>query len=260
MPSSSTADWNPTQYERFRRERSQPFFDLLSWVRRRPGMRIVDLGCGTGELTRVLHLDLQARETLGVDSSAAMLAKSGALADVHLHFQQMDIDAFAAERAYDLVFSNATLQWLGDHDALLARLTQALADGGQLAIQVPANHDHVSHVVAAEVATEEPFRTALGGYVRVPSVREPEVYACLLDSLGYREQQVRLHVYSHHLGSRDDVVEWVKGTLLVDYQRRLPAATYEQFLERYRARLLPQLSAARPYFYPFKRILMWGIR
>lgn len=254
------SDWNPQQYERFRAERSQPFFDLLALVRRRPGMRVIDLGCGTGELTRLLHRDLQARATLGIDSSATMLAKSQAFVGDGVRLEQSDLSGFAAHQAYDLVFSNATLQWVAGHDGLLRQLTDAVAAHGQLAVQVPANYDHPTHVVAAAVSSEEPFRAALAGYVRPQSVLQPEQYATLLHRLGYAEQHVRLQVYGHHLQSRDDVVEWVKGTLLVDYQQRMPAALFEQFLGRYRERLLPHLENVRPYFYPFKRILLWALR
>lgn len=252
--------WNPNQYERFRDERSQPFYDLLALVRPRPGMRVVDLGCGTGELTLDLHRRLQARETLGVDSSAAMLAKSPAYAGDGLRFERCDVAKFTAPRTYDLIFSNACLQWIAGHEELLRHLTDALDAGGQLAVQVPANHDHPSHALAHVVAGEAPFRDALNGYARSKPVLEPEEYALLLHRLGYVEQHVRLQVYGHHLASRDDVVEWVKGTLLTDYQRRLPADLWPRFLERYRERLLASLEDARPFFYPFKRILFWGKR
>jgi trans-aconitate 2-methyltransferase len=252
--------WNPNQYERFRDERSQPFFDLLALVQPRPGMRVVDLGCGTGELTVEVHRRLQASETLGVDSSAAMLAKSAAFAGNGVRFERGDIGGFTAPRPLDLVFSNAALHWLPDHPALLQRLTRAVAADGQLAVQVPANHDHPSHAVAHAVAREAPFREALGGYARGKPVLEPEEYALLLHRLGYREQHVRLQVYAHRLAARADVIEWVKGTLLTDYQRRLPVELWPEYLERYQAQLLPQLEDARPYFYPFKRILFWGRR
>jgi trans-aconitate 2-methyltransferase len=252
--------WNPNQYERFQDERSQPFYDLLALVQPRPSMRVVDLGCGTGELTAELHRRLQARETLGVDSSAAMLVKSAAFAGAGLRFERGDVAEFTAPRAYDVVFSNACLQWLPGHEDLLHRLTEALDAGGQLAVQVPANHDHPSHALAHAVAREAPFRDALNGYTRSKPVLEPEEYALLLHRLGYREQHVRLQVYGHHLPSRDDVVEWVKGTLLTDYQRRLPADLWPRYLARYRECLLPRLEDVRPYFYPFKRILFWGRR
>jgi trans-aconitate 2-methyltransferase len=247
--------WSPSQYERFRNERSQPFFDLMAMVEPQSEMRVVDLGCGTGELTELLHKHLHASETLGIDSSAAMLAKSGAFAGEGLRFERQNISDFAADHQYNLVFSNAALHWADDHEELLGRLTAALVEGGQMAVQVPANNDHPAHTVAAELASESPFQKAMNGYKREWPVLKPEEYASLLNRLGYREQQVRLQVYGHVLRSREEVIEWVKGTLLTDYEKRMHADLYAEFLERYRERLLAALEDTRPYFYPFKRIL-----
>jgi len=252
--------WDPRRYERFRAERREPFEDLLALVRPEPDMRVVDLGCGTGELTRDLRRHLGARETLGIDNSAAMLARSAAFEEDGLRFVRDDIATFATASAYDLVFSNAALHWLPRHEALLARLTAALAARGQLAVQVPANDDSPSHTTAVEVAGEEPFRSALAGPAWQANVLRPEEYAVVLDRLGYREQHVRLQVYAHRLASRDEVVGWVEGTLLTAWRRRLPDVLYAQFVERYRARLLPRLADTRPYFFPFKRILLWARR
>ena len=253
--------WNPDQYERFREERSQPFFDLLDLCEPRPHMRAIDLGCGTGELTAQLHTRLSVEETVGIDSSPAMLEKSRAHEAPGLRFELGDIATYALSGPYDLVFSNAALHWLPDHPGLFERLTRALAPGGQLAVQVPANHDHPSHTVASEVAAEAPFLEALGGYVRDRKpILEPEEYATLLHALGYRRQKVRLYVYGHPLVARSDVVEWVKGTLLTAYQRRLPEELYPLFIERYRERLLPRLGDHDPYFFPFKRVLFWAER
>src|SRR3954447_15192708 len=116
-PSSSRSpspDWNPTQYERFRNERSQPFFDLLDLVQPRPDMRVVDLGCGTGELTRDLHRRIAARETIGIDNSPAMLTRSAAFAGAGLSFRSGDIGEFTANHEFDLIFSNAALHWVPD--------------------------------------------------------------------------------------------------------------------------------------------------
>ncbi len=252
------SSWNPAQYNRFRAERQQPFFDLLALIRPRSGLRIVDLGCGTGELTRLLHERLAAADTLGLDSSSTMLADSARANTAGLRFASGDIAAFHPSASYDVVFSNAALQWLPDHVELFARLTNALAPGGQLAVQMPNNYDHPSHTVAAAVAAEPPFAAALAGFVIERPVQTPEWYAAYLHRLGYVEQQVRLQVYGHVLSARDEVIEWVKGTLLTAYQQRLPAALWPTFLARYRAALLPQLDAAQPYFYPFKRLLLWG--
>ena len=256
----ATSPWNPDQYARFRSERSQPFYDLLALVQRKPGMRVADLGCGTGELTQVVHRELLAGETVGIDSSESMLARSAAFAGDGLRFEHADIQQWDWQKPFDLVFSNAAMHWLPDHDALLARLTQALGPDGQLAFQVPANETHPSHAVATEVALEEPFRSALGGFVRESPVLAPEDYAVLLDRLGYAEQHVRLQIYGHHLASSADVIEWTKGTMLTAYEERLPADLYARFLERYRQHLLGVIGDVRPYFYTYRRVLCWGRR
>jgi trans-aconitate 2-methyltransferase len=250
--------WNPTQYERFRAEREQPFHDLVALITRRPAGRVVDLGCGTGLLTAALHRDLAATETLGVDSSQAMLDRARILDAPGLAFARGDISTWEPEAPVDVVFSNAALQWVGDHPALFARLATMLVPSGELAVQVPANFDHVSHTLAAEIAREEPFAEAMHGYARTFSVLPPEDYATLLHVLGFVAQSVRLQVYGHLLESTDAVVEWVRGTLLTDYESRMPAPMYEAFIARYRDRLQAALGDQRPYFYPFKRILLWG--
>jgi trans-aconitate 2-methyltransferase len=94
--------------------------------------------------------------------------------------------------------------------------------------------------------------------VRRSPVLAPEAYALLLDRLGFHEQHVSLRVYAHRLASREGVVEWVQGTTLTAYEERLPAELYADFLARYRGRLVPELEDARPYLFPFKRILLWG--
>jgi len=254
----SSDTWDPAQYERFARERSAPFFDLLDLTEPRPGGRVVDLGCGTGELTRALHERSRAHSTLGLDSSPAMLERSADHAGEGVSFELGDIAGWAPSAPVDLVFSNAALHWVDDHEALLARLTRALSSGGQLAVQVPANHDHPSHLVAQRVAAEPPFAAALGGYVRRSPVLAPERYARLLHRLGYDVQHVRLQVYLHVLPDAAAVVDWVKGTLLTDYRRRLPEPVYEEFLARYRELLATALPDERPFAFPFKRILLWG--
>ncbi len=252
--------WDPSVYERFARERSLPFFDLAGFVRPALEMRVLDLGCGTGALTRVLHERTGARQTLGIDSSAEMLERAAAQCTLGLSFQQADIATFSPERPVDLVLSNAALHWLGDHEALFPRLFAMVAPRGQLAVQVPANDDGVAHRVAAEVAAEEPFARALGGFVRRSSVLSPAAYAELLYKVGFRHQHVRLQVYAHVLDDPDQVVEWVRGTLLTAYSERLEAATYEAFLARYRARLAEVLGPTRPVFFPYPRILLWAQR
>lgn len=250
--------WSPAQYERFRDERSEPFHDLFALIQPRPGMRILDLGCGTGELTRELHQRTGAAETIGIDTSANMLSSASALEGGGLHFLKADIAEYSSASRFDLVFSNAALQWVPAHEDLLSRLGEMVAPDGQIAVQMPANHDHPSHTAAVDVAERESFRRRLGGFVHRSPVLLPERYAALLDSLGFRRQTVRLQVYGHHLDRNEDVIEWVRGTLLTAYERRLSPADYTEFLDCYRARFLSIVSDQRPYFFTFKRVLIWG--
>jgi trans-aconitate 2-methyltransferase len=252
--------WQPDIYARFDAERRQPFFDLLDLVAPIPGGRAVDLGCGTGELTRELHRRTGAAETLGLDSSEAMLAKASPLAGDGLRFARGDIATFAPSGRYDLVFSNAAYHWVPDHPGLLARLTQTVEPGGQLAFQVPDNFGHPSHRAAESVSAEETFRSALGGGTHPRNVLAPEEYASLLDRLGYRDQTVRLNVYGHRLASREGVVGWVEGSLLSEYRRRLPPELCARFVERYREVLFTMIPDDRPYFFTFRRILARGRR
>ena len=259
--------WDPDQYHRFQAERARPFHDLVALLQPVDRPRVVDLGCGTGELTVALHRATGASETIGVDRSPAMLAKAAEhAAPPALHFTEGDIGDFPAGDGgrYHVVFANAALQWVPDHPSVLARWTSALTDDGQLAVQVPANADHPSHRTAREVAESAPFLEAFDEAGPPPdpvdSVLKPEQYACLLDDLGFRRQHVRLQVYGVRLPSSADIVEWVKGTNLTRFQSRLPDELFAAFVERYRTRLLEVVGERSPYFYAFKRILLWGCR
>jgi len=187
-----------------------------------------------------------------------MLAESASYAAGGLRFEVGDVATFTAECSYDLVFSNSALHWLPDHPALFTRLTAALAPRGQLAVQMPAMYDHPSHRVAAEVAAEPEFAQALAGYVHREHVLAAGDYDPLLARLGYSRRHARLKIYRHELPAPEDVVEWVKGTLLVPYQERLQPEMYDRFLARYREKLLAQLEDVRPYVYEYRRILLWG--
>lgn len=253
--------WDPDQYHRFRAERSAPFFDLLALVQPVDGPRVADLGCGTGELTADAHRMLGARETVGIDRSPAMLERARELEVDGLTFAPGDLATFAPPAPFDVIISNAALQWVPDHPAVLARWAAALTGHGQVAVQMPTNADHASHRVSSEVAHEQPFLDAFGGAPPpdpVLGVAKPEEYSELLDAIGFSEQHVRLQVYPHHLDSSADVVEWVKGTSLTRFKERLSPELFDEFVDRYRARLVDVLGDERPFLYTFKRILLWG--
>ncbi|HZU80991.1 MAG TPA: methyltransferase domain-containing protein [Acidimicrobiales bacterium] len=252
----AASTWDPTQYNRFAAERSAPFWDLAGLLHTVDGPTLVDMGCGDGALTAALHERLGASRTLGIDSSPAMLAETKAVATASCTFAEGDI-ANGPPGTFDVVLSNAALHWVPDHAVVLRRWVDALTPGGQLAVQVPANWDHPSHVVSRELGAE-----LLGPDAPPDPVAEhvlaPERYAELLHELGLVEQHVRLQVYGHLLPSPAEVVEWVKGTSLTRFKSVLSAEDFDGFVEEYRRRLLAVLGAPEPFFYPFKRILFWG--
>jgi trans-aconitate 2-methyltransferase len=257
--SMTTGQWDPDQYARFRAERSRPFYDLAEMVQTHPGMRVLDLGCGDGVLTAWLHDQLEAGETLGIDSSAEMLSKAAAHEQPNLHFQQADIATFEAAEPFDLVFTNAALQWVDDHETLIPRLLGLLAPGGQFAMQIPVNEQLISHITADGLAGEEPYFTALHGQVRAfHEVLKPERYAHILWERGCVEQQVRLNIYPHEMPGYEAVIEWVKGTYLTSYETRLGPALWPSYLEEYTKRMEAAIGDQRPFLYCYPRILAWG--
>lgn len=243
--------WDPKQYHKFEAERSAPFFDLLALVEVRPRLGVVDLGCGTGELTRQLVEALPESRVTALDSSPEMLAKARQFEGPRLHFKQGDQAQLTGE--WDLIFSNAALQWSENHSELIPRLFARLVPGGQIAVQVPSNHNHISHQIYREVAGEEPFRSHLHGFQRFAPVLSIDEYARLLFGCGAEQIVVFEKIYAHVLEDSDAVVEWISGTALVPYFERLGEYKAE-FVSTIRARMRLALPD-RPVFYPFRRTL-----
>ncbi len=242
--------WDPDKYHQFEEERAAPFFDLLDLVKPRPNMEVVDLGCGTGELTTRLAEALPGSRLLGIDSSPQMLAKAQVRSNGRLEFRQGD--QASLNGTWDLIFSNAALQWSEDHPALVPHLFGCLTPGGQIAVQVPSNHAHISHQIYREVASGKPFAGALRGYNRSSPVLPIEAYADLLYREGARDITVFEKIYPHLLPDADAVVDWISGTALVPYFDRLETGMRAEFLTAIRSRMRQELPGS-PVFYPFKR-------
>ncbi len=250
--------WNVSQYERFRGERARPFPDLLARVGDRPVARAVDLGCGTGALTTLLVERWPAAQVVGVDSSEAMLAAARPRAiPGHLDFVAGDVSSWHADTPLDLIFSNAVLQWVPDHDALLARLARSLAPGGVLAVQMPANFEAPSHRILADVLADR----HLDHLRRQVPVRPLTWYAETLLALGL-DVDVWETTYVHVLRGEDPVLEWVKGTALTPILDRLDGDARTAFLADYGARLrvaYPRTSSDVTLL-PFRRLFFVATR
>jgi trans-aconitate 2-methyltransferase len=257
------AAWDPEQYGRFANERAEPFHDLLAMLDDGPTNRIVDLGCGSGELTALAANKLAATQVLGIDNDPAMLDAAAQHASEIVRFAHGDIATWSSDHDVDVVIAAASLQWVPDHAAVLERWAAGLASGGQLLVQVPANAHAATHTVATAVAEREPYLSAFGGTKPPPdpvatNVLTPDAYARVLYDLGFTRQRVTLRVYPHVLRSTHDAVEWVKGTTLTRFSRRLPPDMFSRFLQEYETELTAILGEQRPLFFPFSRILLWA--
>jgi trans-aconitate 2-methyltransferase len=246
-------EWNPAQYGKFSDARRAPLSDLLALIGQPRGVRAVDLGCGPGHLTRELAEHLPESDVVGIDSSAEMLAVATALARPGLRFELGRIEDFAAAAAesdgYDLVFSNAALQWLPDHARLLPGLWARVKGGGQIAVQLPSDDFNPMREVFADVA----------GWRHPMGTLDISAYAEILFSLGARDITVFEKIYPHVLPDADAVLEWARGTALLPYLDRLPPAQRQPYLDEVRRRLQLEYSR-RPVFFPFRRIIFHARR
>lgn len=243
--------WNPDLYHIFQTERAAPFYDLLALVEVRPNLKAVDLGCGSGELTRQLADALPNSNVTGLDSSPQMLDKAASFSTSSLVFQLGDQSTLTGE--WDLIFSNAALQWSENHAELIPYLFNKLKPGGQIAVQVPSNHNHISHQIYRETADEDMFKFILQGFQRYAPVLSIENYSRILFDCGAEQITVFEKIYPHVLENSDAVVDWISGTALVPYFERL-GQHKDEFVRSVRTKMYAAMPGI-PIFYPFRRIL-----
>ncbi len=249
--------WNPMQYALFQKERDQPFDDLVNMIHPNHPFTILDLGCGTGRLTSKLHAALKADYTLGIDASESMLNQSRQYATSTLHFKKECIEQFIPNQKFSLLFSNAALQWIPNHKKLFPKLVESLSDNGQIAFQVPANQSYQTHALAREIISSQPFKEHFTGE-NLPVILTPEEYSEILYELGFKQQLIIEKIYPLTLNRVEDLIEWVKGSLLTYYQSHLTPQLFEQFLEAYTTQLKDRVGEKSPCFVPFKRLFIWG--
>jgi trans-aconitate 2-methyltransferase len=210
---SNTPTWDPQQYQRFEAERDRAALDLLL---RLPGdlepRTIVDLGCGTGQHSALLKRRHPHARVIGLDSSAAMLEQARALgADVE--WVQADLATWSPEGPVDLIFANASLQWLPDHEGLLRRLTGLLAPGGVIAVQMPLAWDTLHHRTMRAVMGQGAWADRLSDRETIQALLSPEAYYGVLAE-ACEGVDVWSTTYLHALTGPDAVLEWMKGTAL----------------------------------------------
>jgi trans-aconitate 2-methyltransferase len=240
--------WDPAVYDRFAAERARPFDDLVARIGATAPGRVVDLGCGTGALTCALARRWPGAEVLGVDASDAMLARAAEAAAApdlagRVRVVAGDVRAWRPDRPVDVLVTNAVLQWVPDHLALLGRWVGELAPGGWLAVQVPANGDAPSHAAMRDLAARPPFADLLADVLRHDAVPPLEVYAAALAEAGCAVdawETTYLHILDPAGEHGDDaVLAWVSGTGLRPILDALADdhALRRAFVDAYAARL-----------------------
>ncbi|MFC7385049.1 trans-aconitate 2-methyltransferase [Sphaerisporangium rhizosphaerae] len=249
--------WDPAVYGRYADERARPFFELIARVRADDPEYVVDLGCGTGELTAALCERWPGAAVHGVDSSPAMIAKAPKAPEGPA-FSVGDVRSWRPERPVDVIVSNALLQWVPEHRELLPRWVGALRAGGWLAFQVPGNFDAPSHALVRQVCAGDAWRDELGDLVRYTPVGDPEEYLALLAGLGC-EVDTWETTYVHLLQGENAVLNWIMGTALRPMLDRIGADEHrrEAFLADC-ARVLAEAYPRRPYgtAFPFRRVFV----
>ncbi len=234
--------WDPTQYGRYAGQRSRPFFDLVSRIAAQAPSTVVDLGCGTGELTVTLKQRWPEARVRGIDSSPEMIERAPEAEGVT--FELGRAEDFEAS-GVDVLLSNALLQWVPDHERLIVEWAAQLNPGGWLALQVPSNFGAPSHRLMRLLADSPDWRPQLHGVLRADPVFEPPEYLDLLARQSL-EAEVWQTEYLHVLQGENPVLEWVRGTGLRPVLNALSEQDADRFCSEYAA-LVRESYPPKPY-------------
>lgn len=248
--------WDPTQYERFKKERSRPFFDLLAQLDDIAPRTVVDLGCGTGELTAELAKKWPRAEVVGVDSSPEMLEKSKAYANERLRFEQNEMEQWTPNVPVELLFSNAAFHWLKPHEEQIERLASFVASGGTFAFQAPNQYREPSHTIIQDVRNAPEWKPLIGSPTSDGYLAEPGWYLTTLREMGFAPRLWET-VYYQVLEGENAALEWVKGTALRGVLAKLDIEQQKRFL----AQCAEKFNAAYPKtnggtLFPYRRMFV----
>ncbi|MCM1335149.1 MAG: methyltransferase domain-containing protein [Bacteroides sp.] len=233
--------WDSAQYLKFERERTQPSIDLIGRIALGDPETILDVGCGPGNSTERLKRRYPNAAVYGVDNSEEMLsAAREKYPEIRFGYCDASRDLGKLGESYDIVFSNACIQWIPDHPRLLREMTRLLKSGGVLAVQVPMNYDEPIHRIIGEVIRSEKWRGRLGE-PRIFHTLSSEAYYDLLSEIA-PDFSMWETVYFHRMKSHGDILEWYGGTGLRPYLDRLSPEEGEDF----KADLLREVKKAYP--------------
>lgn len=238
---TKAGDWNPELYRRFEDERTRPAAELLARVPLAKASRVYDLGCGPGNSTELLVRHFSDARVVGTDNSKAMLESARQRLPLSKFpscvFELSDIASWKPDAPADLIYANASLQWVGDHEHLIPRLFAQLAPGGVLAIQMPDNREEPTHRTMREVAALDPWAAVIGEAAKVRTKILPLADYYDLLSPGAAGVDVWHTAYQHPMASPAKIVDWVRGTGLKPFIDPLSPDLRAAFLADYEARI-----------------------
>jgi trans-aconitate 2-methyltransferase len=245
---------------RFADARTLPAVDLLSRIELGAPATVVDLGCGPGNSTGLLKRRWPGASVVGLDSSANLL--DAARRDYpDIAFVTGDIATWTADEHCNVVFANASLQWVGDHERLMPRLFDQVAPGGVFAVQMPRNHDFATHQLMRQVAAEGEWRDRLADAREPSPVKPPEFYYDLLSprSANFTIWETN---YIQIMDGVDAIIAWLHGTGLRPFLARLSETEQPVFLERYAALLKGAFPAQADgkILLPYPRLFFIAVR
>ncbi len=247
--------WDASLYLKFSTERTQPAIDLVSRIYLEPNF-ILDLGCGPGNSTEVLFRRWQSAALTGLDSSPEMLLQAKK-AHPDWTWLEADMEAFESEQKFDLVFSNAALQWVKNHGQLLAKLKNLVATGGALAFQIPAHQRSHLHRAMIQIAQNPKWSNELSKATTALSLETPQFYYDAV--LPAKKIELWQTAYQHVMPNSEEILEWIRGTGLRPFLEALPNAEARAEFE---ALLLEQVKKDYPLqkdgkvLFEFNRLFM----
>ncbi|MBO9586978.1 MAG: methyltransferase domain-containing protein [Flavobacterium sp.] len=248
--------WDPKKYNEFKEERSKPFNDLTSHIVDKPNLKVIDLGCGTGELTQKLSQKLTNPFVLGVDNSAEMLVK--APVQENLEFKEIPIlEQINAETKWDLIFSNAALQWIDNHNELFPKIISRINPGGQLAVQMPQQNENILNKILLQLVQEEPFASYLNNWTRPSPVLTLDEYAKILFENGGKDLILYEKVYPLISTKKDDFFDFISGSALTVYQERLGEKEFAALASEFKKRI-DSYFPSLPSIYAFRRLIIYA--
>lgn len=227
--------WDPDRYLTYADERGRPFVELIARIDAAAPATVVDLGCGPGNLTALLADRWPDASITGLDSSPEMIAAAQGGGEDRIAFALADLRGWRPAAPVDVLVSNATLQWVDGHLALLPTLVAAVRPGGWLAFQVPGNFDEPSHTIRRDLA-DEPAYAAHTRDLETPASHDPATYLEALVALGCTVDAWET-TYLHVLSGPDPVFTWVSGTGARPTLAALPDHLRDAYVTEFKDRL-----------------------